>query len=101
MDRVRRVVDDDRDGIPDKRFGIDNVPGTAPGKGQHRAWITDLHTGRTEAAVGTYGGVGETHFDTWFPGEWTGIGARLSFGGDLTGGEISPGWSTPSTCGPR
>ena len=81
------VVDDDRDGIPDRRFGIDNIPATAPGKGQHRAWITDLHTGRTEAAVGPgYGAVGDTYFDTFYPGEWKGLGARLGFGGDLTGG---------------
>ena len=80
------VVDDDRDGIPDRRFGIDNIPATAPGAEQHRAWITDLHTGRTVAAVGPgYGYVGETYFDTFYPGEWTGIGARLSFGGDVAG----------------
>ena len=81
------VVDDDRDGIPDRRFGIDNIPGTAPGEREHRAWITDLHTGRTVAAVGgPYGDVGGTYWDTYFPGEWTGIGARLGFGGDIAGG---------------
>ncbi len=81
------VVDDDRDGIPDRRFGIDNIPTTAPGARAHRAWITDLHTGRTVAAVGPpYGDVGGTYWDTFFPGEWTGIGARLGFGGDIAGG---------------
>ena len=43
------VVDDDRDGIPDWRLGMDNLP-LAVGDGQnHRAWRTDLHTGRTTA----------------------------------------------------
>jgi hypothetical protein len=79
------VVDDDRDGVPDRRFGIDNIPGIAPGKEQHRAWITDLHTGRTLSAVGApYGKVGDTYFDTFFPGEFP--GARLGFGGDIAGG---------------
>ena len=53
------VVDDDRDGIADRRFGIDNIPGTAPGNWDHRGWITDLHTGRTEVAPQSYI-VGET-----------------------------------------
>jgi hypothetical protein len=79
------VVDDDRDGIADRRFGIDNIPGTASGQREHRAWITDLHTGRTVAAVGPpYGMVGDTYWDTTFP--WTGMGARLGFGGDIAGG---------------
>jgi hypothetical protein len=71
------VVDDDRDGIPDRRFGIDNIP---DGHG-HRQWMTDLHTGQT--MVGDLGG---TYFDTFYPGEWKGIGARLAFGGDIAGG---------------
>jgi len=90
------VVDDDRDGIPDRRFGIDNIPATAPGAEQHRAWITDLHTGRTVAAVGRpYGYVGETIFDTFFPGEWSGIGAFLNFGGDTAGGGFHGGLVDP------
>jgi hypothetical protein len=90
------VVDDDRDGIADRRFGIDNIPGTAPGKDQHRAWITDLHTGRTVSAVGgPYGYVGETLFDTFFPGEWSGIGAFLNFGGDTAGGGFHGGLVDP------
>ncbi len=90
------VVDDDRDGIPDRRFGIDNVPGTAPGSGEHRAWITDLHTGRMVVGdAGNYSAVGEIYFDTFYPGEWTGIGARLGFGSDLTGGGRRPGLVDP------
>jgi hypothetical protein len=88
------VVDDDRDGIPDRRFGIDNIPGTAPGTGEHRAWITDLHTGRTVVGdAGNYGAVGETRFDTWYPGEWD--GARLGFGGSYAGGGGHPGLVAP------
>jgi hypothetical protein len=44
------VVDDDGDGIADRRFGMDNMPGPAKDL-PHRAWITDLHTGRTESSV--------------------------------------------------
>lgn len=44
------VVDDDGDGIGDRRFGMDNIPGPAE-ELPHRAWITDLHTGRTESSV--------------------------------------------------
>jgi hypothetical protein len=81
------VVDDDRDGVPDWRYGIDNMPVDATGERPHRVWRTDLHSGRTESKLGpAYGYVGGTFFDTFFPGEWRGIGARLSFGGDVAGG---------------
>lgn len=78
------VVDDDRDGIPDRRFGIDNIPGTAPDGYDHRAWITDLHTGQTvvaDAGNSTVA-VGETYFDSWYPGssKYTDIGAVFRFG---------------------
>ena len=74
------VVDNDRDGIADVRLGIDNLPG-----GTHRAWRTDLHTGRTESAVGApYGYVGDVYFDTFYPGEAQGPAtARFSGGGGL------------------
>ena len=45
------VTDDDGDGVADRRIGIDNIPETATVPGQHRAWITDLDTGQTEASV--------------------------------------------------
>ena len=52
------VFDVDRDGVPDWRYGIDNMPVDATGERPHRAWVTDLHTGRTESAAGPpYGGV--------------------------------------------
>jgi len=81
------VVDDDRDGVPDWRYGIDNMPVDPTGERPHRAWRTNLHTGRTESAPGApYGYVGDTYFDTFFPGDWRSIGARLSFGAATTGG---------------
>jgi hypothetical protein len=48
------VADDDGDGVADRRLGIDNIPVPATGEQQHRAWITDLHTGRTEYKVGPW-----------------------------------------------
>jgi hypothetical protein len=58
------VTDDDRDGVPDWRYGIDNVPfGAAEASGDpspRRWWRTDLHTGRTHA-----GGMGGGDAD-WF-----------------------------------
>jgi hypothetical protein len=47
------VVDDDGDGRADRRVGVDNIPGFAAGLGRHRAWITDLNTGRTISKVRT------------------------------------------------
>ena len=44
------VFDVDSDGVPDWRYGMDNMPVDASGERPHRAWVTDLHTGRTEAA---------------------------------------------------
>ncbi len=100
------VVDADRDGVPDWRYGVDNLPidpsgwagnpdsermarsELANGVAPHRAWRTNLHTGRTESAAGPpYGGVGETYFDTFYPpGGYGPDGARLGFGGDVAGG---------------
>ncbi len=77
------VVDDDRDGVPDWRYGIDNSPRTAGDEqGHHRAWRTDLHTGRTESAAGSeeFGKVGETFFSTRYPTRAPGADARFSFG---------------------
>lgn len=80
------VMDTNGDGVPDVRLGIDNIPATAMGEREHRAWRTDLHTGRTESAVGApYGAVGDTYFDTFFPGEWQANLAR--FGVVLRPGE--------------
>ena len=63
------VLDTDADGVPDVRFGIDNIPFDLVGQA-HRAWRTDLHTGLTTAAVGPpYGHLGDTYFYTFYPGE--------------------------------
>ena len=77
------VVDEDRDGVPDWRYGIDNSPRPAEDhQGHHRAWRTDLHTGRTESAAGSeeFGKVGETFFSTGYPTRAVGADARFSFG---------------------
>jgi hypothetical protein len=85
------VVDDDRDGVPDWRYGIDNMPVDGTGDRDHRAWLTNLHTGRTESAPGgPYDGVGDTLRDTYFYGGYWG-GPTLIFGGNVTGGGTKGG----------
>ena len=85
------VVDDDRDGVPDWRYGIDNMPGDATGDRDHRAWRTNLHTGRTESAPGgPYVGVANVLTDTYFYGGYWG-GPTLLFGGQVTGGGTKGG----------
>jgi hypothetical protein len=72
------VFDDDRDGVPDRRVGKENTPGTVAGwNGNNRVWITDLHTGRTVVQEGDY--VGEVYVGAYFHG-------RFSFGFDTTNG---------------
>ena len=72
------VLDTNGDGLPDVRLGIDNMPVSEQG---HRAWRTELHTGRTTSAAGApYGLVGGRYVDTWFPGEETGNVAEFSVG---------------------
>jgi hypothetical protein len=66
------VFDVDRDGVPDWRYGMDNMPITAPGERPHRVWVTDLHSGRTESAAGApYGAVVG---DSWYPPGFGGYG---------------------------
>ena len=45
------VTDEDEDGVPDWRYGIDNIPTDAaePWRGAIRGWRTNLDTGQTEA----------------------------------------------------
>jgi hypothetical protein len=72
------VLDTNGDGVPDVRLGMDNMPLTEPG---HRAWRTELQTGRTMSAAGApYGLVGGRYVDTFFPGESTGDVAEVSVG---------------------
>jgi hypothetical protein len=69
------VLDTNGDGIADVRMGMDNLPA---GDG-HRAWRTDLATGRTHSAAGApYGfvrnpgdvsAVGSIGLDTYYPDE--------------------------------
>jgi hypothetical protein len=74
------VVDTDGDGVPDWRYGVDNMPLDKRGS-SHRWWRTDLHTGRTESAVGddihTLGDSG--------PVFYSGSGCDMSFGAETTG----------------
>jgi hypothetical protein len=84
------VVDDDRDGVPDWRYGTDNLPVDAvPGFGKNdspnRGWRTNLHTGQTDA--------GPEHYEFAAYGAGTALGrgpdavypsgsdARFRFGG--------------------
>jgi hypothetical protein len=96
------VVDDDRDGVPDWRYGIDNLPRTAGDESSHhREWRTDLDTGRTEWAVEKdFAMYFATGFNSGYPayadreGFHTGRdGARFRFGHvfDTTGGTKTRG----------
>ena len=75
------VFDVDSDGVPDWRYGMDNMPVEATGERPHRVWVTDLHTGRTESAAGPpYGPVvGDSFYP---PG---------AFGRDVLIGIFGPG----------
>ena len=82
------VVDEDRDGVPDWRYGIDNLPRTAGDEnGHHREWRTDLHTGRTESVSGPdWASVSDTFLVTGYPAEgredrrFNGADAGFEFG---------------------
>jgi hypothetical protein len=77
------VFDDDRDGVPDRRFGIDNPVDPEHG---HRTWMTDLHTGQTLVSDGAH--IGGAYIDTFYPGELRDIVARFNFGGDTPRGPM-------------
>jgi hypothetical protein len=80
------VVDTDRDGVPDLRYGMDNQPITVEGElSEHRVWRTDLHTGLTVAGK-SYGFLDETFLHISWPGEveQNGMGALFDFGGGDT-----------------
>jgi hypothetical protein len=85
------VFDFDRDGVADWRYGIDNSPVPATGERAHRAWRTDLHTGRTESSEG-----GRYVFDSFYPPGYR-FDAYWGVGGaDLTGGGRSEGVGEPN-----
>jgi hypothetical protein len=88
------VLDTNEDGVPDVRLGIDNAPKSE--EPEHRAWRTDLDTGTTVAAVGApYGFVGNTYFDTFYPGEQEGA-AAARLGVDMPDGSTYRfyGWAS-------
>jgi hypothetical protein len=91
------VIDEDGDGVPDWRYGIDNVP-SAMAMDAHRAWRTNLHTGVTEFdpdpepnGWGVHGDplfpVGAAQFGTGYPSA-SATGPRFLFSahGDVAGG---------------
>lgn len=62
------VLDTNGDGVPDVRVGMDNMPASL--EEGHRAWRTELGSGRTLSSTGApYGLVGDRYVDTYFPGE--------------------------------
>ena len=79
------VFDVDSDGVPDWRYGMDNMPVDGKGERPHRVWVTDLHSGRTEAAAGPpYGPVVG---DSFYPngGDW---GVRIGIFGPGRPGQL-------------
>ena len=75
------VIDDDRDGVPDWRYGIDNKPLDAGGEptslfDRTRVWRTNLHTGRTD----DQGFLSEGYREGVWP---DGAGANFKFGGTM------------------
>jgi hypothetical protein len=84
------VADTDGDGVPDWRYGIDNEPVDTPGaygSSPRRWWRTDLHTGRTESAVGDHVSLPSGQMFYGNHGNQSG-GSGLQFGGDTTGGLV-------------
>ena len=91
------VTDEDGDGVPDWRYGIDNMPADAVEKGPpRRGWRTNLHTGQTEAGPGLRdplflnGGGFQSGLPTdsadWEPD------ATFRFGGAIETTQGSQGW---------
>jgi hypothetical protein len=80
------VLDLDGDGVPDVRYGMDNLPrSSADEPGDHREWRTDLRTSRTLVGE-TYHWLGETFLHTSWPSvtPMNGLGALFDFGGGDT-----------------
>jgi hypothetical protein len=93
------VVDDNGDGVADRRFGTDNIPKTTSGEREHREWITDLHTGRTVSLVVRAGSdlggrVGDTYLNTSFPAAPAGPAepAEQPKESPCSGGSTPPSW---------
>jgi hypothetical protein len=89
------VTDDDRDGVPDWRYGIDNTPVVALGEGDSRTrwWRTNLHTGRTETGQMLGWSTGPwlaADFKSEYPGIESDAG--FLFGGAIETTTGSGGW---------
>ena len=86
------VTDNDRDGVPDWRYGMDNDPGfsTEDGRPTTRWWRTDLHTGQTDAGGMDYVGWFGADFKTVYPRH--GSDAAFLFGGTAETTQGSQGW---------
>jgi hypothetical protein len=92
------VTDDDRDGVPDWRYGVDRTAANAAEDWVRlRGWRTNLHTGQTEAGPyegdppwGRLGG----GFQALIPSERAGSEREASFrfGGSLETTQGSEGW---------
>ena len=88
------VTDEDGDGVPDWRYGIDNMPADAAEKGPpRRGWRTNLHTGKTEAGP-EHAGWNGGGFKSGLPSESAGFGpdASFRFGGAIETTQGSQGW---------
>ncbi|HET7471641.1 MAG TPA: hypothetical protein VFJ71_00820, partial [Candidatus Limnocylindrales bacterium] len=85
----------------DRRFGVDNVPETTTRPREFRTWFTDLHTRRTQSAVGDSYCLGDCTIDStaypveganWPTNEECAAGSAIFhfFGGDIAGGGRFP-----------
>jgi hypothetical protein len=77
------VTDDDRDGVPDWRYGIDNMPVDSSDR-PWRVWRTNLHTGQTDAGPVGHPDLPPPDDGPGFKSGYTrGWGAGFTFGGDF------------------
>lgn len=77
------VVDSDGDGLPDWRYGVDNVPLDKTDSQPDRWWRTNLHTGRTDWAVGDHINLRPSRTIFW--GDWPVGNLNLRFGAETAG----------------
>jgi hypothetical protein len=75
------VTDEDGDGVPDWRYGIDNMPVDAIDYGPpRRGWRTNLHTGKTEAGPEHWDGFRNGGgFDSGLPPDTAGFSPNATF----------------------
>ena len=93
------VVDEDRDGVPDRRYGIENPLRIADNpSSNHRVWRTDLDTGRTESAVD---GDFSKYFFSGFTGGYPGNGDQEGFSTGRDGARFRFGHEFDTTGGTK